>query len=197
MKSNMIFENALSDYDCNYINSEAEKILNINDAIVGETTDVSDGLVKDSIRKSKTGFIESWNSEHLQLWNYVSSRLWNYINSANRTNFAFDVSYLDSVQYTKYESGGDYYDWHIDTFIETPNAFHRKLSITVQLSDGSEYEGGNFELNDGTGSALPQDSLRKKGTILIFPSFLLHRVTPVIAGTRKTLVAWVEGRHFR
>ena len=72
-----------------------------------------------------------------------------------------------------------------------------KLSLTLQLSDGSEYEGGNFELNDGTGQGLPYDALRKKGSVLIFPSFLMHRVTPVTSGVRKTIVAWFEGRQFK
>jgi len=197
MKSHMIFESGLASQECDFIADEAERLLDIKSAIVGETTNSSSGIVENSIRKSKTGFIDSASYEHRDLWGFVQGKLWNFINAANRSNFAFDVNYLDSVQYTIYEGGGDHYDWHIDTFIETPNAYHRKLSITVQLSDGSEYEGGDFELNDGTGNSCDRDSLRKKGSILIFPSFLLHRVTPVVRGTRRTLVAWVEGKHFR
>ena len=48
-------------------------------------------------------------------------------------------------------NNGDHYDWHIDTFLDTDNAFHRKLSLTLQLSDGLMIiQGGNFELNDGS-----------------------------------------------
>ena len=108
----------------------------------------------------------------------------------------FNTTYLESIQYTIYESGGDHYDWHMDTFLETPNAYHRKLSVTVQLSNSNEYTGGDFELNDGTGNTLPND-IRDRGTVLVFPSFLMHRVTPVTQGTRETLVAWFEGRKFK
>ena len=68
--------------------------------------------------------------------------------------------------------------------------------MTVQLSDGSEYEGGDFELRDGTANPLNQTELKQKGTVLIFPSFLSHRVKPVTKGVRKTLVAWFEGKAF-
>ena len=128
------------------------------------------------------------------LWNYASSRLWNYVNEANRTSFGFDISYLSNIQYTIYEPPGDHYDWHIDTFIDTPNAYQRKLSMTVQLSNDWEYEGGDFELNQ---AGLESTDIRTKGTVLIFPSFLLHRVKPVSKGVRKTLVAWFEGKAFK
>lgn len=193
MKSNMIYPGGFSNSECDYIIQESEKILELKDAVVGETN----SEILATTRKSKTEFIQSFNPNHRDLWNVVSNRLWDFISAANRANFGFDVSYLDSVQYTIYEGGGDHYDWHIDTFIETPNAYTRKLSLTLQLSDGSDYEGGDFELNDGTGNVLPYNELRKKGTVLIFPSFLLHRVTPVISGTRKTIVAWFEGSQFK
>ena len=193
MNSNVIFESGMSSQDCDYIIKESEKLLDIKESVVGET----DSELISTTRKSKAGFIESYNPKHRELWDIISNRLWSYVNAANRTNFAFDVSFLDSVQYTIYEDGGDHYDWHMDTFINTPNAYTRKLSLTLQLSDGSEYEGGNFELNDGTGQGLPYDALRKKGSVLIFPSFLMHRVTPVTSGIRKTIVAWFEGRQFK
>ena len=68
--------------------------------------------------------------------------------------------------------------------------------MTVQLSDGDEYEGGEFHLRDGSGQDLP-NNIYDRGSVLVFPSFLLHRVTPVTSGTRKTLVAWFEGKRFR
>lgn len=191
MKSNKIYANEFSDLDCDWIIEEAEKVLDIKNAVVGE-----DGDNESSHRKSQTGFINYQNPSHNKLWDVVANKLWNVVNDANRTNFGFDVSYLDSVQYTVYNDGGDHYDWHIDTFLDTPNAFHRKLSVTVQLSNGDDYEGGDFQLRDGTGEGL-DNSIYNRGSILVFPSFLLHRVTPVTSGTRKTLVAWFEGKAFK
>ncbi len=191
MEAFKVFPNALSSEECDYIAQQCEHTLNIEDATLGEQAKRD---VRTKVRSSQTGFIEAANLGHTDLWNYTSSRLWNFANEANRTSFGFDVSYLSYIQYTIYEPPGDHYDWHIDTFLDTPNAYHRKLSMTVQLSDGWEYEGGDFELrHDG----LEKHDTKSKGTILVFPSFLLHRVKPVTKGSRKTLVAWFEGKAFR
>ena len=111
-------------------------------------------------------------------------------------SYDFDVKYLDSIQYTVYhgdENNGDFYNWHIDTFLDTDNAFHRKLSLTLQLSESDDYTGGDFEFQH---SSTP-DNARKQGSILVFPSFSTHRVTPVTSGTRRSLVAWFEGSKFK
>ena len=70
----------------------------------------------------------------------------------------------------------------------------RKLSLSVQLTDPSQYEGCDlqFQVSDKVGVAP-----RKRGTVIAFPSFFLHRVTPIISGTRKALVAWATGPEFR
>ena len=191
MKTNLIYQNQFSDAECDWIINESEKVLDIKNAVIGE-----EGDNESLYRKSQTGFIHYNTPEHNELWNVVSSKLWNIVNDANRTNFGFDIGYLDSVQYTVYHDGGDHYDWHIDTFLDTPNAFHRKLSVTVQLTNSNEYTGGDFKLRDGTGQELPEH-VKDKGSVLIFPSFLLHKVTPVTSGTRRTLVAWFEGKRFK
>lgn len=193
MKGRHIFVGDIGHDVCDYICQESESLLNISNATLGEK---EDNTVTKTIRSGKTGFITSVDYDHRDLWGYTSNILWSYINEANRQSFGFDVSYLSNIQYTIYEPPGDHYDWHIDTFIDTPNAFQRKLSMTVQLSDGSEYEGGDFELRDGTANPLNQTELKQKGTVLIFPSFLSHRVKPVTKGVRKTLVAWFEGKAF-
>jgi PKHD-type hydroxylase len=72
----------------------------------------------------------------------------------------------------------------------------RKLSITIQLSDSDDYEGGNFILDRQYQQPDSKD-LRTKGTILVFPSPIKHKVTPVTKGIRKSLVAWVEGPKWR
>lgn len=71
---------------------------------------------------------------------------------------------------------------------------HRKLSISVQLSGSEEYEGGDlqFMINQNTVS-VP----RTKGTVVIFPSFILHRVTPITQGLRQSVVAWLAGPPYR
>jgi len=129
--------------------------------------------------------------------NGIRDILWEYVHEANRNAFGFDVSLIKEIQYTTYkaEDGGKY-DWHIDTFWGNPTKYDRKISCVVQLTDPSEYEGGRFEF-DPAWEQPDSEQLAKKGTVICFPSFIQHRVTPVTKGIRKSLVCWVEGPKFR
>ena len=69
--------------------------------------------------------------------------------------------------------------------------------MSIQLSDSDEYEGGDFEIESKIWSDYEKELFRQKGTIITFPSFMKHRVTPITAGTRKSLVVCVDGPKFR
>jgi PKHD-type hydroxylase len=128
---------------------------------------------------------------------FIADLIWDYGQEANCKAFGFDIDFLNEIQYTVYDSKHkDHYAWHADTFWANPTAYDRKLSIVIQLSDPSEYSGGFFELSSEYEQPSPI-SLRKKGTVLVFPSFLSHRVTPVTSGVRKSLVSWIQGPKFR
>ena len=122
-----------------------------------------------------------------------------YIYKANQNagwNFQWDFS--ESCQFTKYVgSKKQHYDWHTDSGPrKNENGKIRKLSMTVALVDGSEYEGGDFEvnLNEPKKEAVHViKPARLKGSVTIFPSFVWHRVTPVTSGTRYSLVNWHQG----
>lgn len=121
----------------------------------------------------------------------VQDILWKYVDQANQAAFKVQVHNVSDIQYTEYHaSKGGHYDWHIDVNWNSDHLWDRKLSITVQLSDPSEYEGGFFEFSE---CQTPDERSRLKGTVLIFPSYLQHRVAPITSGTRKSLVAWFEG----
>lgn len=127
---------------------------------------------------------------------FVVDLLWYFGKEANRNAFGFDIDYLPDIQYTKYTAEGNgKYDWHCDTFWANPTTYDRKLSIVIQLTDPSEYEGGDFEL-DPMYPSFPS-TLRDKGSVIVFPSFLNHRVTPVTKGVRRSLVSWIQGPKFR
>ena len=119
------------------------------------------------------------------------------ITQANKDLFNFKIlNSLDNIQYTEYLSSNvGEYDWHVDA---GPTS-DRKLSLTIQLSDPSEYEGGELQIlpygidNMDNILTLPKE----KGKVIVFPSYLLHRVTPITKGTRKSLVWWVGGCPFR
>ena len=126
----------------------------------------------------------------------LTTMLWSYVDRANRDSFDVDVRYINELQFTTYKGKNEgRYGWHHDVDFKNPLPHHRKLSLTLQLSDPSEYEGGEFEFENGI-DKLPDD-VKEKGTVLIFPSFYKHQVKPVTSGTRHSLVTWVEGPHWR
>lgn len=111
-------------------------------------------------------------------------------NSTMRWNFELDGFY-EHLQYARYEGeAGGYFDGHYDVG-KNPIQASRKLSISIQLTDPVEYEGGDLELYN-IGPAPKQ-----KGTVVIFPSFLMHRVSPVTKGIRESLIVWVSGPPFK
>ena len=138
-------------------------------------------------RKSKLCFIpKTWEFTEIYL------KIFNFINKINKDTFHYNLNEIGEIQYTEYdESYQGHYDWHID--IGTDLTSKRKLSIVIQLSDPTEYEGCELEI---CGSGPPKVCDKTKGTMFIFPSFLLHRVTPVTKGTRRSLVLWVTGPPF-
>jgi PKHD-type hydroxylase len=126
-------------------------------------------------------------------WKWVYEKLHNMISEANNIMWKFDLTAMnESIQYTEYYEDGGQYDWHMDCGIGIQN--QRKISVTVQLSDPSDYEGGNLDFNMGGGELTAP---RAKGAAVIFPSFYLHRVTPLTKGTRKSFVLWVGGEPYR
>ncbi len=116
--------------------------------------------------------------------------LWSYVRRANYDAFNIDVDNNAEMQFTEYHaSAGGHYDWHQDVHWNGQADIDRKLSVTVQLSDADSYEGGDFEFDEVTTNA----DFRSKGTVLVFPSYLRHRVLPIRRGTRQSLVAWFTG----
>tara|TARA_B100001093_G_scaffold85020_1_gene76685 strand:- start:374 stop:850 length:477 start_codon:yes stop_codon:yes gene_type:complete len=128
---------------------------------------------------------------------WIHKLVYGFATRANRQAFGFDISYLEDIQYTIY-NGTDqgYYDWHHDTFWAGHTSFDRKISVTIQLSDPTEYEGGQFLL-DPMYEQPDAKALAQRGTVFCFPSPVRHTVKPVTSGVRKSLVAWIEGPKFR
>ncbi len=111
----------------------------------------------------------------------------------NKRFYKFELAgFGDPIQFTRYEKTGDYYTWHQD--LGGGPMSLRKLSLVVQLSDPATYRGCNLQIySDGE----PSDMARAQGTILIFPAWHLHRVTPLEEGIRYSLVTWIAGPPFR
>lgn len=125
---------------------------------------------------------------------WIFRRLTRLAADANTQAFAFQVEGFDEgAQLIRYDAAiKGSYDWHTDRG-RSRQTETRKLSMSIQISDEHAYEGGNLELN-GDGTTL--QASRTLGTAIIFPSFVLHRVTPVTRGERSVLVAWLHGPPF-
>jgi PKHD-type hydroxylase len=149
--------------------------------------------VEDTIRTSEV----SWLRRSEPRTQFVFDLLFYYAHEANRNAFNVDFNYLSDVQYTKYYGHNKgHYNPHVDTFWANDySAYDRKISITVQLSDSDDYEGGDFRFVDD--SSPDRNHLREKGSVLAFLSPIRHVVNPVTAGERRSLVAWLEGPKWR
>ena len=171
-------------------------------------------VLDEDIRKSKNTWIPTTH--------WITGWLWHYVQAANRNNFLYDISFIESesMQYARY-GVGEYYNWHSDTSIPVQykpqiqisatesttddnylreraaikNELVRKISFSLQLSDPDDYEGGNIQFIDESNQNYIAP--RQKGSLIIFDSRTKHRVCKVRSGVRKSIVGWVVGPRWK
>ena len=132
-----------------------------------------------------------------------------YVHIANKNaNWNFEWDFSENCQFTIYKKG-QYYDWHCDSWDQhysgegSINGKIRKLSVTVSLSDPNEYKGGELEFDFRNQDPDKKPNIRickeilPKGSLVVFPSFVWHRVKPVTKGVRHSLVIWNLGYPFK
>jgi len=154
----------------------------------GEATDselagnYKDNLVNKEVRNNKEVII---NNEEL------NNKLKMVFELSNQSIWKYKIQELEKVRILKYENGGKY-KWHTDCGAKETST--RKLTAIVQLSDETKYEGGNLEfgITDKSGKN-NYTAPRTQGSVIIFPSFLSHRVTPITKGRRYSLITWMNG----
>ena len=121
---------------------------------------------------------------------WIRALLWPYVQRASARGFQVAVDGRCEMQMVEYRAQtGDQYGWHHDVQWHGQGDVDRKISVTVQLTDPQSYTGGDLEFDALTTNA----DFRSKGTVVLFPSYLRHRVRPVTTGTRRALVAWFSG----
>jgi PKHD-type hydroxylase len=155
------------------------------------------GGADQTVRVSDVAF-HGWSEEI----SWVFEKLHQAITSINDRWYGFDLNGYNGFQYTEYDGEKlGKYDWHMDMHLGNgdvpPDMFEtRKLSLSLLLNaPGQDFEGGEFQLNTGSeGGAMTVES--RKGRIIAFPSWVIHRVTPVTKGVRRSLVVWVVGPKF-
>jgi PKHD-type hydroxylase len=175
------FENGFCEEDTN-------RIIQLGDSMPKQAA--LTGVNSDGPTDYRTSEISWINDEIAHSW--LFDRISDLALVANREMWNFDLyGYQDGLQYTIYYDNDGHYDWHVDL---GPGMSNRKLSCVVQLSDPSEYDGGDLQMNNGSNIITVP---KKKGLVTFFSSFVLHRVTPVTRGTRRSLVAWISGPNLR
>ena len=148
------------------------------------------GISDEVIRKNKISWLEV-NEESKDLYIKIS----NIVQQLNEKFYKYDLTEMEDLQYAEYQSDAlGHYTTHSDDGYKY-NLF-RKLSLSIQLSDESEYQGGEL-LFYRFSKKNPAVAPKGKGTLILFPSYVLHEVTPVTEGLRKSLVSWVVGPRFK
>ena len=164
----------------------------------------AEGKTIEKKRKSQVAFFDDrWIYKEIQPYVKLANNLagWN-----------FDWDWTEQAQFTKYGLN-EHYGWHCDSYSEpyqdVPQGMVgkiRKLSVTVSLSKPEDYEGGDLEFDfrnnhDYDFTKTDNKEICKKakvrGSIIVFPSFVWHRVTPVTSGTRYSMVMWNLGAPWR
>ena len=146
-------------------------------------------------RSSRVSFIEP-SADSSWLYEKIGEAL----RFHNQTYYGYDIQGIEHLQFTEYPSPGSYYGPHLDWgsgLVMGRGDLCRKLSFTIQLSNPDSYEGGDFRISNGEDFSEQSKSLRPFGTLIVFPSWILHEVTPVTQGTRRSLVGWCLGPDFR
>ena len=123
---------------------------------------------------------------------WIFARTLAFVQEANAAHFHCDLAgFTEPLQLAEY-GPGQHYDWHLD--IGNGPISIRKLSFIVQLTDPADYEGGAVEI---MAAKEPQAMVRAQGAVVVFPSYILHRVREVTRGARRSLVGWIGGPHYR
>jgi predicted 2-oxoglutarate/Fe(II)-dependent dioxygenase YbiX len=84
-----------------------------------------------------------------------------------------------------YSAGSRGYRQHHDA----AKSMRRRLSLVAFLSDPDDYEGGQLEMRRDHAWEVVPNGL---GTVVVFDSRTVHRVTPITGGVRHTAVAWAN-----
>ena len=172
--------------------AELDQIQATGDRLAAEEATIAsaapDGVVRSEIRITRTAWLAPGPETK-----WIYDRIQRVARALNERVYQFELSgFSENLQYTVYHgSEGGYYGWHVD---QGPLRNRRKLSLSVQLTDPALYEGCDLEFQGGHKI---ETAPRDRGAVIAFPSYVLHRVTPCIKGTRKAIVAWTTGPQFR
>jgi PKHD-type hydroxylase len=183
---------------------------------------ICDNIIKEALSKNKeiakTGSDSKVANKKIRnssiVWleqEWIYDIIYPFLKDANiNAGWNFQYDWAESCQFTIYEKN-QHYNWHCDSFkkpypidykFENFRGKVRKLSMTICLSDKKDFSGGDFQFDyrdreDGKPNIDTIEGVKERGSILIFPSDIYHRVTPIKKGIRYSLVTWFLGHPFR
>ena len=168
--------------------AELDTIERYGDSLQQQQATLASGSIAANLRVTRTAAL-TFKPEIKWLYDRMQA----IIRTVNQQAYRFDLEgFNEAFQYSVYHGAeGGHYDWHIDW---GPNEVQRKLSASVQLTDPGGYEGCDLEFH---GARQIEVAPRDRGAVIVFPSFIQHRVTPCTKGTRKAIVAWATGPQFK
>lgn len=182
------WEDFLSEEDLDYL-SNCQEWKSLHDAHIGGSS--SGGSVNKNVRETGVAWL-TCNDQTRHIWEKISCA----VSEVNANFFRFDLTgFYEPLQLGLYHSGNNgHYNWHTDASMRDGRV-PRKLSMALMLSDPSTFEGGELQLK--TDNDEPITVQQKRGRAWFFPSYVLHRVTPVTKGFRQSAVLWIGGPEFR
>jgi len=184
-------------YKSHFTPEECQKILDDSALLSSQRANMGvDGEVKhEEYRRSDIKFIQ--RSDERFTWLY--DKLWKMLIEVNDQWFNFHITKVDYMQLAEYSEKdmGEYKKHHDVFWMNGDPKYHRKLTCVIQLTDPSEYEGGELELYNLAQNAPDVQELRQQGTTIFFPSFTEHAALPVTKGTRHSLAIWFDGPKWR
>lgn len=181
-----------------FSDAECERVIELGDMLPTEAGALEDGGGSlDAALRSAT---IAWLGLDAET-GWVFERLKQAAERANQ-HFLFDLTGLgEDLQYTVYDRPGSFYTWHQDGL--DGEVATRKLSLVVQLTHPTDYEGNELEFLDVAEDWTQTErdawlgESQQRGCVIAFPAFEQHRVLPLRAGIRRSLVCWVDGPPFR
>ena len=178
-----------------FTNEDLDKIIEIGEGGLPAASPIKkaviDGNKEDLERRSSS---ISWLNSTVDNNKWIFGKLTGAIHHMNEKFFQYDIFRLEALQFTRYDaSNQEFYTRHVDA-LSKHYGYQRKLSFSLLLTDPNEYDGGDLVLHYQHD---PSYAPKERGTIVFFPSTLLHEVTPVTRGVRYSLVGWVHGPAFR
>ena len=193
MGGSPVLSGALVAWQDLFNDTELDAIAKLGDGLALEKAELSAaGQGYENIRSTLVAWMERTPQT-----DQIYRRMEEAVLALNARFFRFDLSGLASFQYALYGGPeGGHFDWHKDYGRDPsdPTREPRKLTLSLQLSDPSDYQGCDLQVRAGNQIDIAP---RARGTLVAFPANVLHQVTPIRSGVRKALVVWAVGPEFR